>query len=203
MVTVVQDADTCHEVAQESGVGFPDGRECARSSPMGASGSLEWRLGVHEWANLRRQAIGLGDLDTEPELHRRARALGVLRPISRPTRCARCAARGIGAFAALLYRAEPRETTDIDFLVTSMLGVAEAFRADGHAKTTLRRFWRRVRRSSSTTSSVGRLHGRSLTGGRRAVSAGCKPEESVRCEGVPGRFSVLQEAPCRVQEVSR
>lgn len=38
---------------------------------------------------------------------------------------------GIGAFAALLYRAEPRETTDIDFLVTSLRGVAEAFRAQG------------------------------------------------------------------------
>ena len=39
---------------------------------------------------------------------------------------------GIGAFAALLYRAEPRETTDVDFLVTSLRGVAESFRADGY-----------------------------------------------------------------------
>ena len=45
-------------------------------------GSLDWRAAVHEWANLRRQAMGLDDLDTEPELHRRARALGLLRPIS-------------------------------------------------------------------------------------------------------------------------
>ncbi|MEQ1699806.1 MAG: hypothetical protein ABMA25_06840 [Ilumatobacteraceae bacterium] len=39
---------------------------------------------------------------------------------------------GIGAFAALLYRAEPRETTDVDFLVTSLHGVAEAFREFGY-----------------------------------------------------------------------
>ena len=39
---------------------------------------------------------------------------------------------GIGAFAALLYRAEPRETTDVDFLVSSLHGVAESFRDDGY-----------------------------------------------------------------------
>ncbi|MEQ1699805.1 MAG: hypothetical protein ABMA25_06835 [Ilumatobacteraceae bacterium] len=45
-------------------------------------GSLEWRAAVHEWADTRRSALGLDDLDTEPELHRRARALGLLRPVS-------------------------------------------------------------------------------------------------------------------------
>ena len=42
-------------------------------------GSLEWRADVHEWADARRREAGLDDLDTEPELHRRARALGLLR----------------------------------------------------------------------------------------------------------------------------
>ena len=45
-------------------------------------GSLEWRAGVHEWADGRRREAGLDDLDTEPELHRRARALGLLRTLS-------------------------------------------------------------------------------------------------------------------------
>jgi len=39
---------------------------------------------------------------------------------------------GIGAFAALLYRAEPRATNDVDFLVTSLRGVAEEFRSQGY-----------------------------------------------------------------------
>ena len=39
---------------------------------------------------------------------------------------------GIGAFAALLYRAEPRATTDVDFLVTSLRGVADEFRRQGY-----------------------------------------------------------------------
>ncbi len=38
----------------------------------------------------------------------------------------------IGALAALMYRAEPRFTTDVDFLVRSLEGVADAFRADGY-----------------------------------------------------------------------
>lgn len=33
----------------------------------------------------------------------------------------------IGALAALRYRGEPRATTDVDFLVTSLRGVAEVF----------------------------------------------------------------------------
>jgi hypothetical protein len=37
----------------------------------------------------------------------------------------------IGAFAAGRFRATPRETVDIDFLVTSLDGVAPALRADG------------------------------------------------------------------------
>lgn len=37
----------------------------------------------------------------------------------------------IGAFAAGQFRATPRETVDIDFLVTSLVGVASALRADG------------------------------------------------------------------------
>ncbi len=37
----------------------------------------------------------------------------------------------IGAFAAGRYRATPRETIDIDFLVTSLNGVAQSLRADG------------------------------------------------------------------------
>jgi hypothetical protein len=37
----------------------------------------------------------------------------------------------IGALAALEYRATPRLTTDVDFLVRSLEGVAEAFAADG------------------------------------------------------------------------
>ena len=38
----------------------------------------------------------------------------------------------IGALAALQYRSTPRFTTDVDFLVRSLDGVAEAFRADGY-----------------------------------------------------------------------
>lgn len=38
----------------------------------------------------------------------------------------------IGALAALEYRATPRLTTDVDFLVSSLRGVADAFRADGY-----------------------------------------------------------------------
>ncbi len=45
-------------------------------------GSLAWRAAVHEWADARRLELGLDDLDTEPELHRRARALGLLRTFS-------------------------------------------------------------------------------------------------------------------------
>lgn len=37
----------------------------------------------------------------------------------------------IGAFAAGRFRATPRETVDIDFLVTSLNGIASALRADG------------------------------------------------------------------------
>jgi len=39
---------------------------------------------------------------------------------------------GIGAFAALLYRSEPRATTDVDFLVVSLRGVADEFRRQGY-----------------------------------------------------------------------
>ena len=38
----------------------------------------------------------------------------------------------IGALAALKYRSTPRFTTDVDFLVRSLDGVADAFRADGY-----------------------------------------------------------------------
>jgi hypothetical protein len=38
---------------------------------------------------------------------------------------------GIGAFAALRYRLDPRETTDIDFLVRSLDGVVDAAKALG------------------------------------------------------------------------
>ena len=38
---------------------------------------------------------------------------------------------GIGAFAALRYRLTPRETTDVDFLVRSLAGVAEAAESIG------------------------------------------------------------------------
>jgi hypothetical protein len=38
----------------------------------------------------------------------------------------------IGALAALEYRATPRFTTDVDFLVRSLDGVPEAFREDGY-----------------------------------------------------------------------
>ena len=38
----------------------------------------------------------------------------------------------IGALAALEYRAVPRATTDVDFLVRSLDGVAAAFRAEGY-----------------------------------------------------------------------
>lgn len=38
---------------------------------------------------------------------------------------------GIGAFAALRYRLVPRETTDVDFLVRSLTGVAQAAEALG------------------------------------------------------------------------
>jgi hypothetical protein len=38
----------------------------------------------------------------------------------------------IGALAAQEYRSEPRLTTDVDFLVMSLDGIAEAFRADGY-----------------------------------------------------------------------
>jgi hypothetical protein len=38
----------------------------------------------------------------------------------------------IGALAALEYRADPRMTIDVDFLVRSLDGVAAAFRADGY-----------------------------------------------------------------------
>lgn len=41
-------------------------------------GSLEFRAAVIEWANSRRAAQGRPDLDTEGELHHRARALGLL-----------------------------------------------------------------------------------------------------------------------------
>ncbi len=42
---------------------------------------------------------------------------------------------GIGALAALRYRADPRVTTDADFLVRSLAGVAEAARGRGlHAR---------------------------------------------------------------------
>jgi hypothetical protein len=37
----------------------------------------------------------------------------------------------IGAYAAGRFRATPRETVDIDFLVTSLEGVARGLRADG------------------------------------------------------------------------
>lgn len=38
----------------------------------------------------------------------------------------------IGALAALRYRATPRFTTDVDFLASSLAGVAEAMAADGY-----------------------------------------------------------------------
>jgi hypothetical protein len=38
----------------------------------------------------------------------------------------------IGALAAQEYRAAPRLTTDVDFLVRSLDGIAAAFRADGY-----------------------------------------------------------------------
>lgn len=38
----------------------------------------------------------------------------------------------IGTFAALRYRADPRMTTDVDFLVRSATGLAEALRAEGY-----------------------------------------------------------------------
>lgn len=37
----------------------------------------------------------------------------------------------IGALAAMRFRSEPRATTDVDFLVTSLAGVADALAADG------------------------------------------------------------------------
>ena len=61
-------------------------------------GSLEWRHEAIEAINRRRVAHGRAELDTEGELHRRARVLGLL----------------------------------VDFLVRSLKGVAEAFRADGY-----------------------------------------------------------------------
>jgi hypothetical protein len=39
----------------------------------------------------------------------------------------------IGALAAMRYRNEPRATTDVDFLVTSLDGVAEVLAAEGLA----------------------------------------------------------------------
>lgn len=44
---------------------------------------------------------------------------------------------GIGALAALRYRAEPRATTDADFLVRSLAGIAEAARDRGLAARVL------------------------------------------------------------------
>jgi hypothetical protein len=39
---------------------------------------------------------------------------------------------GIGALAAIRYRLEPRETTDVDFLARSLDGIPEAMRALGY-----------------------------------------------------------------------
>jgi hypothetical protein len=43
----------------------------------------------------------------------------------------------IGALAAQEYRATPRFTSDVDFLVTSLDGVADVFRAAGYDVTTM------------------------------------------------------------------
>lgn len=43
----------------------------------------------------------------------------------------------IGALAAQEYRATPRFTSDVDFLVVSLDGVADAFRAAGYDVTTM------------------------------------------------------------------
>ena len=43
----------------------------------------------------------------------------------------------IGALAASLYRAEPRRTTDVDFLVRSLDGIVETFTAAGYEVRTV------------------------------------------------------------------
>lgn len=43
----------------------------------------------------------------------------------------------IGAFAALQYRLTPRETTDIDFLVSQLGDVVEVMEADGYSVTAM------------------------------------------------------------------
>lgn len=45
-------------------------------------GTPEWRAEAIERANADRARHGVEELDTEPELHRRARDLGLLRRVS-------------------------------------------------------------------------------------------------------------------------
>jgi hypothetical protein len=49
-------------------------------------GSLEWRAAAIEAINRRRISNGRAELATEGELHRRARALGLLGRLRAPTR---------------------------------------------------------------------------------------------------------------------
>jgi hypothetical protein len=43
----------------------------------------------------------------------------------------------IGALAASLYRATPRRSVDVDFLVRTLVGVVESFTADGYEVRTM------------------------------------------------------------------
>jgi hypothetical protein len=45
-------------------------------------GSDAWRDDLVAWADAERRRIGIEPLKTETELYRRARALGLLRPVS-------------------------------------------------------------------------------------------------------------------------
>ncbi|CAN5537123.1 hypothetical protein BH23ACT3_BH23ACT3_23100 [soil metagenome] len=45
-------------------------------------GADQWRADLVAWADAERRRLGIEPLKTETELYRRARALGLLRPVS-------------------------------------------------------------------------------------------------------------------------
>lgn len=49
------------------------------AAPHDDEGSLDWRADLFAWIDGERRESGRDDLDTEPELHRRAVALGLVR----------------------------------------------------------------------------------------------------------------------------
>jgi hypothetical protein len=50
-------------------------------APAAGEGSLAWRSELIAWIDDERRRAGQPDLDTEPELHRRAVALGLVRRV--------------------------------------------------------------------------------------------------------------------------